>query len=225
MLLLVLGRSLLVLFVGWEGVGLASYLLIGFWFDDLANARAGKKAFITNRIGDAGFLLGMFLLYQAFGTLDMDRINAAFGGAAAAGGVGEPGRPAAVHRRDRQVGADPAARLAARRDGRADAGLGADPRGDDGDRRRLPGRAHVGRLPARARSVDGDRRRRRRRPPSSPRPSRSCRPTSRRCSPTRRSRSSASCSSPSASAPTASRSSTSSPTPSSRPASSSAPAA
>ena len=78
MLLLVLGRSLLVLFVGWEGVGLASYLLIGFWFDDLANARAGKKAFITNRIGDAGFLLGMFVLYQALGTLDMDRINAAF---------------------------------------------------------------------------------------------------------------------------------------------------
>jgi len=87
MLLLVLGRSLLVLFVGWEGVGLASYLLIGFWFDDLANARAGKKAFITNRIGDAGFLLGMFLLYTALGTLDMDRINAAFaltGGAAPA---------------------------------------------------------------------------------------------------------------------------------------------
>jgi NADH-quinone oxidoreductase subunit L len=80
MLLLVLGRSLLVLFVGWEGVGLASYLLIGFWFDDLANARAGNKAFITNRIGDAGFLLGMFLLYQALGTLEMDRINAAFTG-------------------------------------------------------------------------------------------------------------------------------------------------
>ena len=78
MLLLVLGRSLLVLFVGWEGVGLASYLLIGFWFDDLANARAGKKAFITNRVGDAGFLLGMFLIYQALGTLDMDRVNAAF---------------------------------------------------------------------------------------------------------------------------------------------------
>ncbi|MBE0550360.1 MAG: NADH-quinone oxidoreductase subunit L [Rubrivivax sp.] len=78
MLLLVLGRSLLVLFVGWEGVGLASYLLIGFWYDDLANARAGKKAFITNRIGDAGFLLGMFLLFQALGTLDMDRINTAF---------------------------------------------------------------------------------------------------------------------------------------------------
>ncbi len=80
MLLLVLGRSLLVLFVGWEGVGLASYLLIGFWFEDPDKARAGKKAFITNRIGDAGFLLGMFLLYTTLGTLDMDRINAAFGG-------------------------------------------------------------------------------------------------------------------------------------------------
>jgi NADH-quinone oxidoreductase subunit L len=78
MLMLVLGRSLLILFVGWEGVGLASYLLIGFWFEDPDKARAGKKAFITNRIGDAGFLLGMFLLYTALGTLDMDRINAAF---------------------------------------------------------------------------------------------------------------------------------------------------
>ncbi|MCC7327697.1 MAG: NADH-quinone oxidoreductase subunit L [Burkholderiales bacterium] len=78
MLLLVLARSLLVLFVGWEGVGLASYLLIGFWFDDPDKARAGKKAFVTNRIGDAGFLLGMFALYFAVGTLDMDRINAAF---------------------------------------------------------------------------------------------------------------------------------------------------
>ena len=79
MLLLVLGRSMLVLFVGWEGVGLASYLLIGFWYEDLANARAGKKAFVVNRIGDAGFLLGMFVLWQAFGTLNMDSINSAFG--------------------------------------------------------------------------------------------------------------------------------------------------
>jgi NADH-quinone oxidoreductase subunit L len=80
MLLLVLGRSLLVCFVGWEGVGLASYLLIGFWFDDPAKAQAGKKAFITNRIGDAGFLLGMFLIYHALGTLDFDAVNAAFTG-------------------------------------------------------------------------------------------------------------------------------------------------
>jgi NADH-quinone oxidoreductase subunit L len=78
MLLLVLGQSMLLLFVGWEGVGLASYLLIGFWFSDADNARAGKKAFITNRIGDASFLLGMFVLYHACGTLDMDVINALF---------------------------------------------------------------------------------------------------------------------------------------------------
>jgi len=81
MLLLVLGRSLLVLFVGWEGVGLASYLLIGFWFGDMEKAAAGKKAFIFNRIGDAGFLLGMFVAYSALGTLDMPQINAAFTGA------------------------------------------------------------------------------------------------------------------------------------------------
>jgi NADH-quinone oxidoreductase subunit L len=80
MLLLVLGRSLLVCFVGWEGVGLASYLLIGFWFEDPEKAAAGKKAFITNRVGDAGFLLGMFLIYHTLGTLEMDRINAAFSG-------------------------------------------------------------------------------------------------------------------------------------------------
>jgi NADH-quinone oxidoreductase subunit L len=80
MLLLVLGRSLLVCFVGWEGVGLASYLLIGFWFEDPAKAAAGKKAFITNRVGDAGFLLGMFLLYHALGTLDFDAVNEAFQG-------------------------------------------------------------------------------------------------------------------------------------------------
>jgi NADH-quinone oxidoreductase subunit L len=78
MLSLVLGRSLLVLFVGWEGVGLASYLLIGFWFDDPEKAKAGKKAFVTNRIGDAGFLLGMFALYFSLGTLNMDEINAAY---------------------------------------------------------------------------------------------------------------------------------------------------
>lgn len=78
MLLLVLGRSMLVLFAGWEGVGLTSYLLIGFWFDDPAKAKAGKKAFITNRVGDAAFLAGMFLLYGGLGTLDMVRINEAF---------------------------------------------------------------------------------------------------------------------------------------------------
>ncbi len=62
MMTLVLGENLLMLFVGWEGVGLCSYLLISFWFNDEANAAAGKKAFVVNRIGDFGFLLGMFLI-------------------------------------------------------------------------------------------------------------------------------------------------------------------
>ncbi len=63
MLLLVMGENLLVMFMGWEGVGLCSYLLIGFWFTDTEKAYAGKKAFIVNRVGDFGFLLGLFVLY------------------------------------------------------------------------------------------------------------------------------------------------------------------
>jgi NADH-quinone oxidoreductase subunit L len=66
MLMLVLGDNLLVMFVGWEGVGLCSYLLIGFWYLDDANAAAGMKAFVVNRIGDFGFLLGIFLLFWSF---------------------------------------------------------------------------------------------------------------------------------------------------------------
>ena len=70
MILLVLGDSLMVLFVGWEGVGLCSYLLIGFWYEDGKNAAAGMKAFIVNRIGDLGFILGIFTLLAAFGTVN-----------------------------------------------------------------------------------------------------------------------------------------------------------
>jgi NADH-quinone oxidoreductase subunit L len=81
MLLLVLGENLLLLFVGWEGVGLCSYLLIGFWYTDDEKASAGKKAFIVNRIGDAGFLLGLFLLFWSLGehgvwTLSFSEIQA-----------------------------------------------------------------------------------------------------------------------------------------------------
>jgi NADH-quinone oxidoreductase subunit L len=68
MLTLVLGDSLVLTFVGWEGVGLCSYLLIGFWFTDLQKAYAGRKAFVVNRIGDFGFLLGTFSLIALFGT-------------------------------------------------------------------------------------------------------------------------------------------------------------
>ena len=71
MLLLVMGANLPVLFIGWEGVGLASYLLIGFWFGDMANAVAGKKAFVVNRIGDFGLLLAMFILFVNLGSLDL----------------------------------------------------------------------------------------------------------------------------------------------------------
>jgi NADH-quinone oxidoreductase subunit L len=70
MLVLVLGSSFPVMFVGWEGVGLCSYLLIGFWFGEKANADAGKKAFIVNRIGDFGFLMAMFLIFAHLGSLD-----------------------------------------------------------------------------------------------------------------------------------------------------------
>ncbi|MBI4867094.1 MAG: NADH-quinone oxidoreductase subunit L [Candidatus Wallbacteria bacterium] len=65
MLVLVLGASMPVMFLGWEGVGLCSYLLIGFWFEDAAKATAGKKAFLTNRVGDMFFALGMFSLFWA----------------------------------------------------------------------------------------------------------------------------------------------------------------
>lgn len=75
MLLLVLGSNLIVLFVGWEGVGLCSYLLIGFWFKNSAFAAAGRKAFVVNRIGDAGFLLGTFLTFWYLGSVDFEAVH------------------------------------------------------------------------------------------------------------------------------------------------------
>ena len=67
MLLLVMGDNIVLMFFGWEGVGLCSYLLIGFWYEDIEKAKAGVKAFVTNRIGDFGFVLGLFLLFWALG--------------------------------------------------------------------------------------------------------------------------------------------------------------
>jgi NADH-quinone oxidoreductase subunit L len=75
MLLLVLGANFLVMFVGWEGVGLCSYLLVGFWYQKRSASDAGKKAFIVNRIGDVGFILGVFLIFVQFGTLDFDAVG------------------------------------------------------------------------------------------------------------------------------------------------------
>src|SRR5213593_4053674 len=75
MLMLVLGDNFLVMFVGWEGVGLCSYLLIGYWYEKKSASDAGKKAFITNRVGDWGFILGVFLIYSVFGTLDFRTVQ------------------------------------------------------------------------------------------------------------------------------------------------------
>ncbi len=77
MLLLVLGDNLLLTFLGWEGVGACSYLLISFWHTDPANASAGKKAFVTNRIGDVGFMLGTFLVWVTIGSINYVDIRAA----------------------------------------------------------------------------------------------------------------------------------------------------
>ncbi|PYQ32499.1 MAG: NADH-quinone oxidoreductase subunit L [Acidobacteria bacterium] len=90
MLVLVLGSSYLVMFVGWEGVGLCSYLLIGFYYDKDFAVAAGKKAFVVNRIGDFGFLVAMFLMFAYFGTVDFAKVSQI-----ASGGV-EPGLVTAI---------------------------------------------------------------------------------------------------------------------------------
>src|SRR5262249_46056600 len=77
MLVLVLANNYVLMFVGWEGVGLCSYLLIGFWFDKMANAEAGKKAFVVNRVGDFGFLLGTILLWSSTGSVVFSEVNKA----------------------------------------------------------------------------------------------------------------------------------------------------
>ncbi len=74
MLMLVLADNLLLLYLGWEGVGLCSYLLIGFWYKDRANGRAARKAFVVTRVGDAAMAVGLFLLFTQLGTLNIQEI-------------------------------------------------------------------------------------------------------------------------------------------------------
>ena len=88
MLVLVLGANFLVLFVGWEGVGLCSYLLIGFWYEKKSASDAGKKAFIVNRIGDFGFILGVLLIFWQFGTLDFQQVARGIAGLGAESSFG-----------------------------------------------------------------------------------------------------------------------------------------
>ena len=128
-------------------------------------ADAGKKAFIVNRIGDFAFILGMRAALRTFGSLDFQHIASTVGPLPPEADLRHDlgGDAAAVHRRHRQVRADSALRLAARRDGRPDAGLRAHPRGDDGDRRRLHDRPQRRALQPRAGDA-GDRRGRSARP-------------------------------------------------------------
>ena len=168
MLMLVTADNLVQMFFGWEGVGLASYLLIGFWYEKPSANAAAIKAFVVNRVGDFGFALGIFLVFPLTGSVSFEHdLRRRAGPRRQVDPRLRPGRrraddhlPAAVHGRDGQVGAVPAAHLAARRDGGPDAGLRADPRRDDGHGRRVHGGAAV----AAVRSVaDGAQRRHRRR--------------------------------------------------------------
>ena len=138
MLLLVLADNFLVIFVAWELVGLSSYLLIGFWYRKRTAALASKKAFIVNRVGDVGFALGIMLIFVSLGTLNVQEVIDRVGDARPADDRGD--RVARLLRGDGQERPVPAPRLAARRDGGPDPGVGADPRRDDGQRRGLSGR-------------------------------------------------------------------------------------
>ena len=149
MLMLVTADNLVQMFFGWEGVGLATYLLIGFWYEKPSANAAAIKAFIVNRIGDFGFALGIFLVFVLFGSVAFDRHLPARR-RPRQGEFPLPRRrvaradarlPPPLHGRDGQVGAVPAPHLAARRHGGADPGVGADPCGDDGDGRRVHGGA------------------------------------------------------------------------------------
>ena len=162
MLMLVTADNLVQLFFGWEGVGLMSYLLIGFWYQKPEANAAAIKAFIVNRIGDFGFSLGIFAVFLMTGAVDFDTVFAqapaltgktihflVLGRGCAHADLSSP-----VHGRDGQIGPVPAAHLAARRHGRADAGLGADPRRHDGDGGRVHGGAALAAVRAGAERAD-----------------------------------------------------------------------
>ena len=183
MLLLVLADNYLLLFLGWEGVGLASYLLIGFWQHKPSAAAAAKKAFVINRVGDMGLSLAIMLMFATFGTTtfagDQRR-----GSGEAVRGTRHRHRPAAAARRLRQVRPGAAAGLAAGRDGGPDPGLGPDPRGDHGHRRASTwSSAPTSIFELAADRADRGRRRRPRSPCCGARSSAAPRTTSRRCWP------------------------------------------
>ncbi len=228
MLGLVASANVFMVFIFWELVGVCSYLLIGHWYEEKKNSDAANKAFIVNRVGDVGMLVGLGLLWTSLGTFSIADINRALRDDKGSLNVTKTGgdehsqvvqlrdrethralidevtglprqiplglldarRPGDLRRLRRQERPVPAPRLAPRRDGRPDPGLGPDPRGDDGGGGRLPRRpvlpaVHRPRSCSTSPTPAGSR-------CSSPRRSRWCRPTTRRCSPIRRSASSAS---------------------------------
>ena len=139
MLGIVLANNFIELFIFWELVGVSSYLLIGFWFEKPSAADAAKKAFITNRLGDFGFLLGILMVWGLLGSLNFTVVaNPTHRPTLPRlGAHGFHRRAADFLRRSGQIRAIPAARLAAGRHGRPDARQRTDPRRDDGGRRRL----------------------------------------------------------------------------------------
>ena len=139
MLILVSANNFLLMFVGWEGVGLCSYLLIGFWYEKKSASDAGKKAFVVNRIGDFGFLLGIFIIFWTFGSLNFKDVFAAGGPLSGGGRHHHRHHPVPLPGGHRQIGPDSAVYLAARRHGRSHPGVRLDPRGHHGHRRRLYG--------------------------------------------------------------------------------------
>ena len=147
MLTLVLGNNYLLMFVGWEGVGLCSYLLIGFWFTRKSAADAGKKAFIVNRVGDFGFILAVMLIFWTFDRIDFTGVFARCRGIRpfAVEPLGTVGVLTTIGLllflgaagKSAQI---PSLCLAAGRDGRSNTRQRIDPCGHDGNGRRLYGR-------------------------------------------------------------------------------------
>ena len=145
MLVLVLANNFMLMFVGWEGVGLCSYLLIGYYFDRKSAGDAGKKAFIVNRIGDVGFVLGVFLIFETFRSLDFgevfQKVATTYFGRNRGRGV-DGHRFALVRRRYGKERPDSSLRLASRCHGRPHSGERSDSRSHHGD----GGRVHGGAL-------------------------------------------------------------------------------
>ena len=154
MLGIVLANNFLMMFIFWELVGVSSYLLIGFWFEKPSAGDAAKKAFITNRLGDFGFLAGILMVWGLLGSLNFSALQNA------TGLKSRRARRQCNHRRSvdflrcgGQIRAIPAARLVAGRDGRPDARVRFDPRRDDGGRRCLHALPHAVFIQRRLRST------------------------------------------------------------------------